>query len=469
MARIFRYYGKKRGNRRTGSNAAGTAGEALFFAALLLIGCIGCAAFFFFLVLPQWRVNYEYLETTCRVVGKSISRQDGEEGALYRPDLQIEYEVDGQTYVEVAYDVQRAYSPGRDEKQAILDGFVEYTEENGQRYLCWYDPDDPRKVVLVRGLSWWAWLVFAVPISFVLIGGGGLIYRLLHWGKSAERSAAMTRRLTAPDPFGGEEIEFPNVPDGADVTNSPGTRLKFRLPIGTSAGWALFVTALGCLLFNGVVAVFVTVVVGGHLDGEPNWYLTLFLIPFVLGGIALIAFFVRQLLVTTGVGPTQVEISAHPLHPGERCRLFVTQSGKLKVNSISVMLVCEEAVAYRQGTNTRTETREVHRQTVYRREAFEIGHGTPFEAEFDLDVPAGAMHSFKSTHNEINWKVLVQGDVTRWPDYQRVFPVIIHPETVPSGPQPLRQERSPQESRRQEPRQPSPIRQSPIRQGTVHP
>ena len=32
---------------------------------------------------------------------------------------------------------------------------------------------EPGKVaVLARGLSWWVWLSFVVPISFVVIGGG---------------------------------------------------------------------------------------------------------------------------------------------------------------------------------------------------------------------------------------------------------------------------------------------------------
>jgi len=44
-----------------------------------------------------------------------------------------------------------------------------------------------------------------------------------------------------------------------------------------------------------------------------------------------------------------------------------------------------------------------------------------------LSVPPGAMHSFKSDHNEIGWTLLVQGDVAGWPDYQRAFPIIIRP------------------------------------------
>jgi len=173
--------------------------------------------------------------------------------------------------------------------------------------------------------------------------------------------------------------------------------------------------------------------IGGHIEGKPDWLLTLFLIPFALVGIGLIAIFIRQVLVTTGIGPTLVEISDHPLCPGRSCRLFLSQSGRLAVDSLRMTLVCEEEATYRQGTDTRTETREVYRQEVLRRDRFEIHRGLPFEAECELEVPAGAMHSFKGQHNEVNWKLVVHGDVVGWPAYKRSFPVIVCPENGRSG------------------------------------
>ncbi len=54
MARSFRYYGKKRGHRRTGSPALASLGEAAFFAVLLLLG--GWLMLRFVnLVVPDWR------------------------------------------------------------------------------------------------------------------------------------------------------------------------------------------------------------------------------------------------------------------------------------------------------------------------------------------------------------------------------------------------------------------------------
>ena len=428
MARTFRFYQKKRGNRRTGSQALGSAGEALFFAAFLFIGCVGVALVFATLVVPEWQVNYEFVENTCVVLDKDIKETQGEDGTLYRPVIQIKYEVKGAVHQIWTYDIhslRETYSSGRAGKEAILDRFTA-----GEEYPCWHNPANPEEAVLERGYSWWAWLILIVPVSFILVGGGGLVYGMFRWGKSAERRAAIARRAANLDPFdvnGRAATDFPNVPKGTDIINSPGTTLAFRLPVGTSPAWAVLAALLVCLFWNGIVSVFVVVAVNGHMDGDPDWFLTLFIIPFVLVGIALIFFFFRQLLVSTGVGPTLVEISAHPLRIGGRYRLFCSQHGRLKMNSLEVLMVCEEEATYRQGTDTRTETQRICQQRLFRREGFEIRRGLPFAAECDVEIPAGAMHSFKSDHNEVNWKLIVKGDVAGWPDYERSFPVIVHP------------------------------------------
>lgn len=440
MARSFRWYDKKRGHRRTGSTTLGRAGELAFFAFLCLLGGVGMVVVFKLLIVPQWRVNREFREHTCIVLDTHVREKEQDEGTVYRPEIKIEYRIQtaenqDDNYVAWTYniataldsDAQNAYSflPGKEEAAAIADRF-----HKQQQYPCWYDPADPKIVVLERGYAWWLWLVFLVPASFLLIGGGGLVYAVLHWGKSAEHSAAIAQRARHRDLFGGNgrgERMFPHIPDGADITSSPGTRLQFRLPIGTSPGWALFGTMLACTVWNGIVVVFAAVAVSGHLDGRPDWFLTMFLIPFLAVGVFLLVLFVRQILIATGIGPTLVEISDHPLLPGGQYRLFLSQSGRLKMSSLAVGLICEESATYRQGTDARTETRSVFRQELFRREGFEIRHGVPFETECAFAVPDPVMHSFRANHNEIRWKVVVEGAAAGWPEFRRTFSVIIRP------------------------------------------
>jgi hypothetical protein len=441
LGRSFRYYGKKRGNRRTGSPLLASMGEAVFSGILLLLGFGGILWMLGDYVIPEWRANHQFVETTCQVAGKRIGEHDfGKDGILFRPEIKIQYDIGGVEYHGWHYDIwydndpRKSYTHSREDAQKILDGFDLYTPGH-KTNLCWYDPADPGIVVLARSYSLVQWLVFTVPLSFLIIGVGGLIHALLHWGKSAERQAVITQRAgeRERDFFGTGEGRYPTVPRGVNMTNSPGTKLQFRLPMATSPGWALFGTLAFCILWNGIVAVLVTIAISGHISGTHDWFLTLLTIPFAAIGIGAIVVLVRQLLVTTGIGPTLVEISDHPLLPGGRYRVFVSQSGWLTVRTFRVMLVCEEIAMYRQGTDARTETREVHREQLFRQANFEIRGGMPFECEVDLNVHGGAMHSFAAAHNEIAWKIVVEGDPTGWPPFKRAFPVIICPPTGDSN------------------------------------
>ncbi len=275
------------------------------------------------------------------------------------------------------------------------------------------------------------WLAFAVPISFILIGAGGLIHTLFGWGRSAERRSIRVRGGVERDFLGlhGQgDRRCPFVPERNDITNSPGTKLQYRLPIGGSLGWKLAGLLAACVIWNGIVAVFVVDALRRRSADNPNYWIgAFFIVLFLLAGLGIFAYFLRQLAVAAGIGPTRLEISDHPLHPGGKYRLFISQSGRLSVNALRVSLTCAESATYRQGTDTRSESREVIRRELFYREGFAIRGGAPFETEIEFDVPAGAMHSFAAQHNEINWALTVEGDVARWPGFQRVFSVIVRP------------------------------------------
>jgi hypothetical protein len=70
------------------------------------------------------------------------------------------------------------------------------------------------------------------------------------------------------------------------------------------------------------------------------------------------------------------------------------------------------------------------------------------EAEFELTVPAGSMHSFRSPHNSVDWALLVRGKVARWPLFERRFPVYVYPIDVPNTPHSAAQVRAGQEALR---------------------
>ena len=360
---------------------------------MLAVGCAGIFSGIAWLIVPEWRVNHGFVEHACKVVEKRVVEVPSEKGQLFRPEVKIDYEVQGVTYSPYVFDIHHMTRNTRDEAQAAIDRFIER-----QDYPCWYDPSDPNVAVLVRGYHWWIWPAMIIPVSFVVIGIGGLVYTALHWGTSAERRAAAVRSVPAPELFdlpASTDPKYPFVPDSSDVTSSPGTRLAYRLPLTQSPGWTLFGLLLACVAWNSAVSVFLVMAIRSFLAGAPDWLMTFFVLPFLGVGAALVILFVRLLRNTAGIGPTLVEISDHPLLPGNQYRFFLSQSGNLTLKSIEVSLMCEEEAVFRQGTNARTESREVFRQSLYAGSAVVIRPGEPLEVECDLPIPSGAMHSFR--------------------------------------------------------------------------
>jgi hypothetical protein len=400
-------------------------GEVVLFAILFVLGCVFLYNFLGTWFLPTWRVNHAFVEHTCTVRDKRISEKTEGQLTQYLPEVRIEYQVGATSYATWAYALPNSYYANKEEVQEIVGRF-----QADHEYPCWYDPDNPQVAVLVRGYVWWTSLWLIVPATFITLGGGGLIFSLLHFGTSAERRSALVRRAGRMELFdrpGLPEGEFPFVPDAAAVTDSPGTTLAFRLPIRTSAAWFVFWLGVACVGWNVVVLFFVRAAVASFQAGDVHLGPVLGLVPFVLIGLWLVGYFIYRLLIAHGIGPTLVEISAHPLLAGATYELLVSQSGRLRMKSLDVLLVSEEEATYRQGTDLRVEKRRVYEQPLFHQENLEIHRGTPLEIRCPLQIPAKAMHSFKAEHNEIGWKLVVQGNPAGWPRYQREFPLIVYP------------------------------------------
>ncbi len=275
------------------------------------------------------------------------------------------------------------------------------------------------------------WLVVLVLGSFILIGGSGMLYTVFQVGTSPERRSSLARRAadielireTMPT-----TKEFPSVPRDANLTNSPGITLTYRLPISQSSAWRMAAFAVFCVAWNVIAGILATLAVQSFQRDQPDAFLSVFVVPFLVVGGWSIYHVVRHFIVQTGIGPTSVEISAHPLIPGKTYEVFVTQAGNLVLKRLRLWLVCEEEASYSQGTDVRTESQVVHRQELFRREDVQVESGQPFECQCEFELPAEAMHSFQSNHNAIHWRLVVQGKPRQWPKFERSFPVIVHPE-----------------------------------------
>ena len=285
--------------------------------------------------------------------------------------------------------------------------------------------------------GWWIWLVLIVLASLVVVGGGGTVYTILMVGTTAERRRAFAKRETDIDLL-AETLpspkDFPNVPRDVNLRNSPGIKLSYRLPLTSSPSWRLLVIGVFSLIWNGMVSILIVIAIRKHLSDviPPDWYLNTLIIPFAGIGIASLYFLARQLILATAIGPTSLEISDHPIRPGQGYRVYLTQAGRLSVKSLTLSLHCYEEATYREGTDTRTERRRIHEQKIFIHEDFEIMPSKPYEFESDLRFPEQIMHSFQSEHNAVQWRIVVRGEVDKWPTFERAFPLVVFPSvTIP--------------------------------------
>ena len=279
------------------------------------------------------------------------------------------------------------------------------------------------------------WLMLLVLSSFVLIGGGGVLWTVFHSRTSVERRSAIAKNASNIDLL-SEAIpmprDYPTLPADANLINSPGVVLAYRLPTVESPIWGLFAAALFCLAWNGMTAVLAVYATRSWTSANPEWFLSFLLIPFFLVGGWAIYYFLHQLVVHTGMGPTILEISNHPLFPGGCYDLLLSLAGNLRLKSLELHLVCEEEATFHQGTDVRHETRPVYRLQLYRQSNFRIEPGVPYEQPLQFSIPAEAMHSFQSTHNAVNWKLVVSGVAEGWPAFQRSYPIIVYPAKQPA-------------------------------------
>ena len=383
--------------------------------------------------VPEWRINHDFLPARCTVVGKRIERRivDRAPGAWY-PALLVRYEADATIWETWAWPAPGSGSADRDTALRRLAAWKLGADVPG-----WYDPAEPGTVVLERGYNWWMWLLaLLLPGALVAFGGSGLLRAAQSWGKSEEHRAAAaglpTLLGTLAQPARGAH-GHPGVPSCEDLVNSPGTILRYRLPIESPENWTLLGFGLFALLWNAVLTVLAVQAGIDLMGGRRDWLLFALLLPFAIVGIAGIAVFIRGIILASAVGTTQVEIADHPLRPGGTYGVLLAQAGSGEFRELSLTLELEEQATFRQGTDTRSESVVVWRQLIHAWRDVQLAPGSRFEVHATVRIPPTAMHSFASEHNFVRWMIVVHGTPARWPAFRRVFPLVVFPSGLAGG------------------------------------
>ncbi|MEM9644027.1 MAG: hypothetical protein AAF989_03445 [Planctomycetota bacterium] len=277
------------------------------------------------------------------------------------------------------------------------------------------------------------WLFIFLSVVAMITGVAGLLFRLSRLGASTERRSAIRARakqLEMIGPTADQVPKLPSVPRGRRLTDSPGERQTYRLASDSDEAGIAGPAALA-LLWNAAWFVLLAVVLSGLWYSRPRWVLTGLLVPGAAIGYLVLRRFISQLKRQVGLGATIVEVSDHPLVPGESYRLHVSQMGRLRLKTLKISLTCQEEAFFRQGTDVRVERHEAFHQVLLEESNLRVDPRRPWQQQLRLELPPHVMHSFVGSHNAIRWKIVVSGVSRPWPSFCRSFPVVVHPPGLP--------------------------------------
>jgi len=197
----------------------------------------------------------------------------------------------------------------------------------------------------------------------------------------------------------------------------------------TSHAGKVIVSLAVSLFWNGIVSVFVYEAFQGWQAGNPDYFLMIFLIPFVLIGLAFVFSIFYFFLAAFNPRPV-LTLSIHPVRMGESIRLNWSTDGDVyKFQNFKLTLIGEKTARYRQGKNTNTDRHRFYNQVLV-----DLFHPEQMrKGEVNFQIPGTSMHSFQSANNGIVWKLILQCEVPMWPDSTEEFEISVLPQETGDG------------------------------------
>lgn len=374
---------------------------ARFIGALFML--IGGALLYGFTINPwlEARDSANWQEVPCTVVRSEVSsHRSSKGGTSYSAEILYEYLVDGRSYTSERFNFGVSTSGGSKSASQRASRFRE-----GQRTVCYVDPNDPTSAVLFResGFSWFA------LIPAVFFGVGVLIFFNAGKATGAAKSNPVPG-LPSPD-ASGNIGGLRGTIGGADgpVTLAPGGST-----IGAFIGLLIF-----ALVWNGIVF---GVLFGADVPAMAMVFLSIF----GLIGLGIFAAAVHQFLALFNPRPT-VQATSSAARLGESLEVRFSFAGRTqRIQRLQISLVAEEVATYRRGTDTHTDRHSFH-ETVLLETSDPALMRT---GAVTLAIPANSMHSFDAPNNKILWKLVMHGEIPRWPDVKLDFPITVLPRRL---------------------------------------
>ena len=364
----------------------------------------GLSIFLLFVPVARLAIAMTWVETPAVVIDSTIRSWSTDDGTSHRADILYEYEAAGRHWRSNRLNFFPVGSSDYGDQKAVTDRYPP-----GSSVSCFVHPDDPSRSVLDRRPRP-VYLIGLFPLIFLLVGLAVTAGTLKGGRTTASAVAVSGPRSTARR---GHEPRIEADSDSGREILEPAAG-----PVAKIVGMVIIAA-----FWNGIISVFLWQVYKGFATGNPEWFLTIFMIPFVLVGLALVIGIFYTALAAFNPRP---KLTISPASPrlGTSLRVEWEFSGRAgRITNLEVVLEGHEKATYRRGTDTHTDRHAFASfALVSTSNDWEIPRGTA-----EIDIPEDTMHSFGSDNNGVVWSLFVHGDIKRWPDVMETFEIEVRP------------------------------------------
>lgn len=358
----------------------------IFFGIFTAIGL----GFTCFVVVPgatRYLSSQTWIETPATVIWSRVESHSGSKGgSTYSVDLFYRYKFQGREYHSNSYNLMSGSSSGRDSKQAIID-----SHPPNSTLTCYVNPQKPWQAAVDRDLG--AGILFGlIPLFFLGIGFGGMIWALKNRRADTARPIdPVSSKAARPEPI-------PDLPER--ILNAGKTR------------WInLFAALFICAFWNGIVSIFVGIAWSAWKKGNPEIFLMIFLIPFVLVGTVLFLNVPYRLLMVF-LARFELRLNPGTLKTGGTATLTWKRIGGFgQPKSISLRLTGTEVATWQNGKSRSSATSFFHDEVLADLSLNSIAANRPVA----IKLPESAVPTFKGDSNKIVWKLRMEVTLPGFP------------------------------------------------------
>ena len=352
------------------------------------------------------------------VIKSDVRSHRGDDSTTYSVNVLYSYSVDGRELRSNRYAFMGGSSSGYDGKREVVRRYPP-----GTTFTAYVNPEDSADAVIERGFTW-GMLVLLVPLVFMGVGGVGAYYcgRYARRASTSAVAAGASPRLAAPLPRRFASLGRTIAPHSARLSGARSTAGGLVLKPQHSPALKLLGFTLICLFWNGIVSVFLFQVIKSWASGRGEVCLSVFLIPFVAVGIALVLGTLHSLLAVFNPRCT-VTLDREPILGGATEFRWTFTGRHDRIHRLVLRVEGREEATYRQGTNTRTD-----KNVFFVLDLFDTSRSLDVRTgKARWAVPADTMHSFASSNNKIAWVFILHGHIQGWPDVKDEYALNVAP------------------------------------------